>query len=98
MACVRAEVEDRREIEPRADLLVGLNELAEIELFVPGAHRVALHQAVRVVAREPGLDEGEQHTLAEEEVLARLEVAAHPLLAYDETFDEPDEAVEHVVE
>ena len=74
------------------------HELAEVELLVPGAHRVALDEAVGVVAREARLDEREQHALAEEEVVARLEVAAHPLGAHDEAVDEPREAVEHVVE
>ena len=36
--------------------------------------------------------------MAEEESVARLEVAPHPLGTDDQTFDEPGEAVEHVVE
>ena len=66
--------------------------------LVPGAHRVALHEPVGVVARQPRLDEREQQPLAEVEPVARREVLAHPLLANDEPFDEPGEAVEHVVD
>src|SRR6202008_2952359 len=40
----------------------------------------------------------EQDTLAEEQVLARLEGAAHPLLPDDQSLDEPPEAVEDVVD
>ena len=73
-------------------------ELAEVELLLPRAHRRALDEAVGVVAREAGLDERVEHALAEEEEVARLEVPAHPLGPHDESFHEPGEAVEHVVE
>ncbi len=44
------------------------------------------------------LDEREQHALAEEEPVARVEIRAHSVRVDDEPFDEPREAVEHVVE
>ncbi len=72
--------------------------VAEVALLVPGPHRVALDEPVRVVARQAGLDEREQQALAEEEAVARLEVPLHPLGPDDEALDEPGEAVEHVVE
>jgi hypothetical protein len=50
VACVRAQIEDGLEVEPRRDLVFVAYELAEVELFVPGAHRVALHELVRIVA------------------------------------------------
>src|SRR5207237_3748768 len=78
--------------------LVGAAELAEVELLLPRAHGRTLYEAVRVVAREPGLDERVEDALAEEEEVARLEVAAHPLGPHDEALHEPGEAVEHVVE
>src|SRR5690242_3544204 len=94
MTRVRAEVEDVVEVDARRDLVVAAHELAEVELFVPRAHRVALHEAIGVVARETGLDEREEDALAEEERVRRLEVPQHPLLAHDEPFHEPGEAVE----
>ena len=57
-----------------------------------------LDEAVRLVARQPGLDQREQHALREEEAVARLQVRAHPLGQDDEAFDQPGEPVEHVVE
>ena len=70
----------------------------EVQLLVPGTHRVALDEAIRLVAREPRLDEREEDALAEVEAVARLEVRSHPLRPHDEPFDEPGEAVEHVVD
>src|SRR4051812_45347245 len=97
VARVRAEVESGIEVDARCDLVVAPDKLAKVELFVPRAHRVALHEPVRVVPGETGLDECEQHALTEEEEVARFEVAAHAFLANDEPFDQPREAVEHVV-
>ena len=67
-------------------------------LLVPGAQGVSLHEPVRVVAREAGLDERQQDALAEDEAVRRVEVRAHALGVDDEPVDEPREAVEHVVE
>src|SRR6185437_7209640 len=60
--------------------------------------RRSLNEPVGVVPGEAGLDEGVEHALAEEEEVARLEVATHPLGPNDETLHDPGEAVEHVVE
>src|ERR1700751_5644245 len=79
VACVGGEVEGRFEIDPRCALVVAATELAEVELFLPGAHRRALDEAIGVVAGEPGLDERVQDTLAEEEEVAFLPVAGDPL-------------------
>src|SRR5436305_8887886 len=98
VARVCTEIENGIEVGPRCDLVVAADELAKVELFVPRAHRVALHEPVRVVPGETGLDECEQHTLTEEEEVARLEIAAHALLANDEAIDQPREAIEHVVD
>ena len=98
MARVHAEVEDGVEVDSIRDLGFAADELAEVDLLVARAHRVALHEAVRIVAREPGLDEREQHALAEEQVVARVEVAPHPLGTDDEALDQPGEPGEHVVE
>ena len=72
--------------------------VGEVLLLFPGAHRRALDELVRPRALEPALDEREQQPLAEEEPVARLQVAAHPLGPDDEPLDEPREPVEHVVE
>jgi hypothetical protein len=98
VACVRAEVEDRIEIDPRSDLVIVANKLAEVEFFIPGAHRVALHEPVRLVAPEAGLDECEQYALAEEQEVARFEIAAHALFAHDEPLHQPREPIEHVID
>ena len=57
-----------------------------------------LNETIRVVSREPGADQREQHGLAEDETVRGVEVAAHPLRIDDEPVGEPGEAVEHVVE
>src|SRR5262249_42742342 len=80
------------------DLVVGAAELTEVELLLPGAHGRTLDEAVSLVARETGLDESIEHTLAEEEEMARLEVAPHALRPHHESLDEPGEALQHVVE
>src|SRR5215203_4425607 len=80
------------------DRIVGADEVAEVALLVPCAHRMRLHEPVRLVSRQARLDEREQQPVAEEEVVARVEVAAHPVGVDDEAVDDPDEPVEHVVE
>src|SRR5690348_14841792 len=62
---VDARVEDRVDVDARGDLGVGAHERWEVEPLVPRAHRIALDEAVRVVAGEPRLDEREQDALAE---------------------------------
>ena len=98
VARVRVQVEDGLEVDTGRDLVVRAHELTEVELLVPGAQGVALDQAIGLVAREPGFDERVQHALAEEEVVARLQIAAHALGSDNEPFDQPAESVEHVVE
>ena len=75
---VEARVE-ARVVEHRAHVGVGDEQLAERALFLPRAHRVALHDPVRVVAARARLDEREQHRLAEHEPERRVEVAQHAL-------------------
>ena len=88
----RAEVEDARRARRRRggrDLGVGADELAEVALLVPGAHRVSLHEAVRVVALEAALDEREQQAVREEEAVRGPEVPLHALRVDDEPVDDP---------
>src|SRR5438105_12509116 len=73
------EIEDDREVDARRDLGVGGGELAEVAFLFPGLHRVALNQSISVVARNAGFDEREQQPVAENEPLARVEVAPHAL-------------------
>src|SRR5262245_40167510 len=84
---IRALVEHGVEVD--ANVAVVADELAEVEILVPRAHRVALHETVRIVALEPRLDEREQQPLREVEAVARVEVAAHALGVDDEAVDEP---------
>ena len=57
-----------------------------------------LHQPVRLVARQPRLDEREEQALTEEQPARRLEVGSHSLGTDHETAHEPAEAIEHVVD
>ena len=59
---------------------------------------MALNEPVGVVARKPRVHERQQEPMAEDEPVTRLEVPPHPLGIDDEAFDDPGEAVEHVVE
>src|SRR6478735_61304 len=92
------EIEYCVEIDPAADLRVAADEPRKVGLFLPGPHGVILDEAVRIVAREPGLDEREEEAMTEDQAVARLEIAEHPLGMDDEPFNDPHEAVEHVVE
>src|SRR3954469_22316565 len=90
VARVRALVEHGVEVD--TDVRVSADELPKIELLVPRAHCVPLHEAVGVVALEPGLDQREQQTLREVETVARVEVAPHALGANHQPVDKPREA------
>ncbi len=46
--------------------------------LVPRAGGVLLHDAIRLVARQPGLHQAQQHGLAEHQAVARLQVLQHP--------------------
>src|SRR4029453_13762982 len=101
MAKRGAEVEGLHErvlAEPRAYLLVGAYELAEVALLVPGGKGVPLDESVRLVPRKAGLDECEQDALAEDEPVRSIEVPTHPRGVDDQALHQPGEAVEHVVE
>ena len=80
------------------DLRVVADELAEVAFLVPRAHRVALHEPVRLGALHAALDQREQQAVREEQPVRRPEVPHHPLGVDDEPVDDPREAVEHVVE
>ena len=94
-----AEVEDRVEVDaaPRARRRRGRASGSRAPRPTP-ASRAAARAGTPRRAPRPELDEREQEPLAEEEAVARLEVLAHPLGADDEPFDQPGEAVEHVVD
>src|SRR5215212_4141796 len=46
----RIQVEDRVQVDAAGDRAVGADELLEVLFFLPGAHRVGLHEAVGLVA------------------------------------------------
>src|SRR4051794_3563358 len=98
VTCVPAEIEDGVQVDAAGDLPVRANELAEVLFLLLGPQRVPLDEAVSGVALEPRLDQGEQQALTEEEPVAGLEVAQHPLRPDLEALDEPGEPLEHVVE
>src|ERR1051326_830267 len=75
-------VEDQGEVD--VNLGIGSDELAEVTLFFPRSHGVALDDAVRLVTLEPGVDEREQQAVAEEQIVARFEIATHALRIDDE--------------
>src|SRR3954454_4023857 len=58
-------VGERRRVEAGGDLVVGSNELGEVALLVPRAHRIALHEPVGVRSLEPALAEREAAPPAE---------------------------------
>ena len=95
---VRTEVEDLVEVDASRDLGVGTHELAEVELLLPRAHGMPLHEPVGDVPREPALHQREQQSLAEEQPVTRVDVRPHALGAHDQPLDEPCETVERVVE
>src|SRR6185437_7545167 len=88
---VLAEVEDRVEIDASRDLIVRFDELTEVLLLLVRPERVPLNEAVGIAPGQAGLDEREQKSLAEEEPMSGLEVAAHPLRPDDQALDQPGE-------
>src|SRR5438132_1669175 len=54
VSCVGSEVEDGGEVDSARQFPIGLHELAEVLLLVPGLQRVTLDEPVRLVARQPG--------------------------------------------
>src|SRR5919199_946666 len=73
-ARVRAQVEDRVEVEPEA---AAIEQRAQRRAGVPRPLGVLLDDAVRLVAPHPGLDEREQDPLREQRAVRQLEVRAH---------------------
>ena len=63
----------------RADLGVGLDGGAEVALFLPGSHRVRLHERVRLLAEHAGGREVEQQLAGEHQPVRQIQIAAHPL-------------------
>ena len=87
LATVAFEVEDGGEcglVEVRRELGIASDELGEVALLVPGAHRVALDEPVGLVAFEPALDEREQQPVGEEEAVRGPEVPLHAIGVDDE--------------
>src|SRR5438128_2152313 len=93
---VGGEVEDGGEVEAAGQLGICRDDVAERPLLLPCPHGGLLDAYVRLVARKSRLDEREQHALAEEETVARLQVLPHSLRAHHESLDEPGEPFEHV--
>src|SRR5881394_1970447 len=75
----RLQVEDGLEIHAPRDLRIGANELAEVRLLFPGAHRLSLDQPVGVITGKPCVHEREEQSVAEDEPVTRLEIAPHAL-------------------
>src|SRR3954469_995954 len=95
VAGVVAEVEEHVEIEPE---VAGGEQLAQMRAAVPRALGVLLDDPVRLVARVPALDQGEQHPLGEQRAVREVEVRAHAIGVDDEAADDPQREVLHVVE
>src|SRR3984957_16354798 len=62
---------------PPADFPIVQNQFAEIQILSPGSHRMALHQSVRVLARNPALHQVEQQLPAENQALRALQIRQH---------------------
>src|SRR5436309_7184433 len=83
---------ERGRVKTGRDLRIGEDEGAEVAFLVPGLHRVALHDSIRVASVEAGCNESEQQPVREHETVRGLDVAAHPLWVDDESVDDPREA------
>src|SRR3546814_13582290 len=59
------------------NLRVGLQELQEVAFAAPDFHRVALHEAVGVLAADAGLGQRQQHALRMHQAAAAVEVLLH---------------------
>src|SRR5919205_2008142 len=94
-ARVGAQVEDRVEVEPEA---AALEQRAQRRAGVPRPLGVLLHDAVRLVAPHPRLDEREQRPLREQRAVRELEVRAHAVGVHHEPPDDAQREVLHVVE
>src|ERR671912_2247400 len=78
---------------------VRLDQLTQLATLVGRAQRGALHDAIRVLARQPAmLDEHRQKAAARVQAEAALDVVAHSFRPYDEAVDDLPEPDEHVVE
>ena len=66
-------------------------------LFVPRAAGVLLHDAIRLVAGEPGLHQAQQHRLAEHQTVAGTEVGEHALGEHLQALQQAVHAAHHVV-
>ena len=86
-----------RLVEPGGDRRVLAQQLEQRPALAPGRHRVALHQLVGLLARQPGLGQRQQHALRAVEALAGVEVAAHPLRIDHQPVDQPGEPVQREV-
>ena len=78
-------------VEHRADVGVLVEHGEERAALLPGPHRGALHHPVRVVARQPGLDQREQDRLAEHEPVRTVEGLEHAVGVDDHAVDDRGE-------
>ena len=65
---------------------------------IPHGHRVALHDLVRILARNARIDQGEQHLGGIDQAAREIEIGLHAGGIQDETVHDADEAGKHVVE
>src|SRR5665213_2226274 len=84
-------------VERGRHLGVDSKELPKRALFAPSLHRVALHDAIRLVARAARFDERQQYRLAEHETERGIEVSQHALGMNLQVLDDLAELHEHVV-
>ena len=86
---VGVEREHAVDVDARGQLVVATHQRREIEILVPGPHRVSLHATIGVVPRQPALDERQEQPLAEVKAVARIEILTHAPGPDDEPLDEP---------
>jgi hypothetical protein len=75
----RVEVEDGVEVDATGKLAIAAHEVGEVGLFLPRAHRMRLHGAIRVVAGKSGLDEREQEAVGDDVSVEGVQVPANTL-------------------
>ena len=75
-------------VEAGGDLGVRTPAVRAGPALVPGLHRMALHELVGPLPRQPGLGQRQQHPLRAVEAVAGVQIAPHPLGVDHEPLDQ----------
>src|SRR5579872_6935055 len=81
-----------------ADVLVGLEQFEEIAFAFPDLHRVALHEAIGVFARDALLRQRQQDALGMNQAAETVEVLHHVFWVDDQLLYDAGEATQRKIE